>query len=173
MLTAAFRRWRAMPEADAVERARKRQHERSILFMAGVLGHWVTDTSQPMHASVHVHGWHPSQPNPNKYTGTDLHSRFESKYVNAVISQAHVDSLVDGKPRRVGDWLREAETHIAASNAHVEQIFAWDKESPFGGGEEPKAAVAFTSARLADGARLLRDIWYTTWLRSGEPIQGI
>ena len=173
MLTAAFRRWSAMPEADAVERARKRQHERSILFMAGVLGHWVTDTSQPMHASVHVHGWHPSQPNPNKYTGTDLHSRFESKYVNAVISQAHVDSLVDGKPRRVGDWLREAETHIAASNAHVEQIFAWDKESPFGGGEEPKAAVAFTSARLADGARLLRDIWYTAWLRSGEPIQGI
>jgi len=36
MLTAAFRRWRGMPESNEVERARKRQVEQSILFMAGV-----------------------------------------------------------------------------------------------------------------------------------------
>lgn len=170
MLTAALRRWRAMPEESATDRTVKRMHERSILFMAGVLGHWVTDTSQPMHASVHVHGWHASAPNPHGYAGVELHSRYESRYVDRAIAQADVDALVDGKPRLLGDWLREAETHIAASNAHVEQIYAWDKESPFAGGEEPKAAVAFTAARLADGARMLRDAIYTAWVRSGEPL---
>ncbi len=172
MLTAAFRRWRAMPESSVEERVRKKQHERSILFMAGVLGHWVTDTSQPMHASVHVHGWHSSVPNPHGYTtpANDPHGRFESRYVDRAIAPADVAALVDDKPRLLGDWLREAEKHIAASNAHVEQIYVWDKEAPFGDGNEPKAAAAFTSARLAEGARMLRDIWYTAWVRSNESL---
>jgi hypothetical protein len=170
MLTAAFRRWRAMPETTPLDRTRKRVHERSILFMAGVLAHWVTDTSQPMHCSIHVHGWHPSAPNPHGYKGEDLHGRYESAYVNRAIAPENVAALVDNKPRLLGDWLRDSETYIAANNAHVEQIYKWDKESPFGGGEEAKAAQPFTAARLADGARMLRDVWYTAWTRSGEPL---
>src|SRR6185295_2975227 len=105
-----------------VERARKRQHERDILFIAGVLGHWVTDTSQPMHASIHVHGWHASAPNPNGYVGKDLHGRYETAYVGRAIELAAVAALVDDKPQLLGDWLDAAAKHIAASNKHVEQI---------------------------------------------------
>lgn len=170
MLTAAFRRWRAMPETTPAEVTRKRIHEKSILFMAGVLGHWVTDSSQPMHASIHVHGWHPSVPNPKGYVGKDLHSRFESRYVDRAIELADVAPLVDRKPRLLGDWLREAESHVAAANAHVEQIYLWDLQAPFGGGNEPAAAKPFTAARLADGARMLRDTWHTAWVRSGSPV---
>ena len=170
MLTAAFRRWREMPETNAVERARKGQHERNIVFMAGVLGHWVTDTSQPMHASIHVHGWHASALNPHGYVGKDLHSRYESAYVNRVIEQEQVTALVDNQPRLLGDWLSDAATHIAAANKHVEQVYIWDKESPFGGGEEAREAAPFTAARLADGARMIRDFWYTAWVRSGQPL---
>jgi len=39
MLTGAFRRWRVLPEDTPLDRIRKRQHEQSILFMAGVLAH--------------------------------------------------------------------------------------------------------------------------------------
>ena len=46
------------------EIARKRVHEHSILFIAGVLGHWVTDLSRPMHTSIHTAAWHPSAANP-------------------------------------------------------------------------------------------------------------
>jgi hypothetical protein len=166
MLTAALRRWREMQETSPADRARKRVHERSIVFMAGILAHWVTDTSQPMHTSIHVHGWHSSAPNPHQYVGQDLHARFETAYVGRAIEPASVEALVDKQPRLLGDWLREAETYIAANNVHVEQIYVWDKESPFGGGEENKAARAFTAARLADGARMLRDVWYTAWKRS-------
>jgi hypothetical protein len=170
MLTAAFRRWREMPETTPAERLRKRVHERSIVFMAGILAHWVTDSSQPMHTSIHVHGWHPSAPNPHKYTGENLHARFETTYVGRAITPASVEALVDPEVRLLSDWLREAETYIAANNLHVEQIYIWDKESPFGRGGENKAAQAFTAARLADGARMLRDVWYTAWKRSQAPL---
>lgn len=172
MLTAAFRRWRAMEEKTPADIARKRMHEKSILFMAGVLGHWVTDLSQPIHASIHVHGWHPSVPNPHGYTGPDKdpHGRFESQYVDRTIELRDVSALVKEPPRLVGDWLREAEKYVAATNSHVEQVYIWDKQAPWGSGREPTEAKPFTAARLADGARMLRDVWYTAWVRSGQPV---
>lgn len=170
MLTAAFRRWRALPESTEAERTQKRQMERSILFIAGVAGHWATDVTQPMHASIHLAGWHSSVPNPQGYKDNRIHRRYETEYVEAAISLEDVTALMDDKPRLLGDWLREAEKVIAASNSHIEQIYIWDKKTPFGSGKEPKAAAAFTAARLADGARFLRDLWYTAWMRSGEPL---
>ena len=172
MLTGAFRRWRAMKEGTPTEIAQKRMHEKSILFIAGVLGHWVTDASNPIHSSIHVHGWHSSVPNPNGYVGKkdDPHGRYEGAYVNRVVEQQDVSALVDNHPRKVGDWLREAETYIGSCNSHVEQIYKWDKIARFGDGKEVEAAKPFTAARLADGARELRDIWYTAWEKSGEPM---
>jgi hypothetical protein len=172
MLTGAFRRWRAMEEKTPAEIARKRMHEKSMLFMAGVLGHWVTDLSQPLHASIHVHGWHASVPNPHGYTTSakDPHGRYESAYVERAIELTDVTPLVTGSPRVVGDWLREAETYVAATNSQVEQVFIWDKQALFGSGHEPAEAKPFTAARLADGARMLRDVWYSAWIKSGRPV---
>jgi hypothetical protein len=119
-----------------------------------------------------VHGWHPSIPNPNGYAGpdNDPHGRFESRYVDANIELTDVAALVDNKPRLLGDWLQEAAKHIESCNAHVEQIYRWDKQATFGEGNEPAEAKPFTAARLADGARMLRDVWYTAWMRSGTPV---
>jgi hypothetical protein len=170
MLTGAFRRWRAMPESTPAEIARKRMHERSILFMAGVVGHWVTDLSQPMHTSIHSSAWHPSAPNPNNYKSRGLHARFESTYVEAAIVPADVLAAVTTPPRMLGDWLREAEAYIGANNKHVEQIYRWDQQAAFGEGGEPADAKPFTIARLGEGATMLRDVWYTAWVRSKAPL---
>ncbi len=170
MLTGAFRRWREMPESTPAEIARKRMHERSILFMAGVMGHWVTDLSQPMHTSIHSSAWHRSAPNPNHYKSKGLHARFESAYVGRVIAPADVAAAVTAPPRVRGDWLREAEVYIAANNTHVEQIYRWDQQAAFGEGKEPAAAKPFTIARLGEGATMLRDVWYTAWVRSKAPL---
>lgn len=170
MLTGAFRRWRDMPETTAAEKARKRMHERSILFMAGVVGHWVTDLSQPMHTSIHTSAWHPSAPNPRGYASKGLHARFETTYVDRVVQPADVAARITAPPRVLGDWLREAGTYIAANNAHVEQIYRWDQEAAFGESNEPEAAKPFTIARLGEGATMLRDLWYTAWVRSRAPL---
>jgi hypothetical protein len=165
MLTDSFRRWRSMPVGIP-----KRQQEQNIIFMAGVLAHWITDTSQPMHCSVHVLGWSAKAPNPHGYTTTpDLHGRYESDFVNHAVEDADVQtSLREMGPGRVlkGDWLQEARQHIAACNTHVERIYQWDLEAPFGSGKEPREAKAFTARRLAEGAAMLRDVWMTAWTRS-------
>ena len=59
---------------------------------------------------------------------------------------------------------------VQQTNTHVEQVYIWDKQAPWGSGQEPAEAKPFTAARLADGARMLRDVWYTAWVRSGRPV---
>lgn len=167
MLTGAFRRWRRAPEETPVERAEKRQLERNIIFIAGVAAHWATDGSNPMHASIHTSGWSPRVPNPNGYEGKELHRRYESVHVEMDIQPDEVERRVPAEARLLGDWLREAESYIEANNRHVEQIYIWDKTNPFGSDHEAPEAKAFTAARLADGARMTRDIWYSAWVKSG------
>jgi hypothetical protein len=170
MLTAAFRRWRSAPDRQTPDRTAKLQLEQSILFIAGVLGHWVTDASNPMHVSIHVHGWSPLVPNPHGYKGEELHKRYESDYAGAVVQAKDVEALVTGEPRLLGDWLAETSRYIEANNRHVERIYQFDKIAPFGSGREPAEARPFTDARLADGARMLRDVWYSAWVKSGKPL---
>ena len=69
----------------------------------------------------------------------------------------------------LGSWLREMGRYFEANNRHVEQIYRWDKQAPFGSGQEPPEAKRFTAARLADGARMLRDVWHSAWVKSGRP----
>jgi hypothetical protein len=167
MLTGAFRRWRQMKEDTAEARIEKRQLEQSILFIAGVLAHWVTDVSQPMHCSVHILGWHPSVPNHAGYaTDRGIHGRYETEYVERVIDDRDVQAALTQPPRELGNWLDESSRYIGACNSHVETIYRWDKGAPFGSGREPAEAKAFTAARLAEGAAMLRDIWVTAWRRS-------
>jgi hypothetical protein len=169
MLTGAFRRWRAMPEKTKAEYREKRQLEQSIVFIAGVLAHWVTDTSQPMHCSVHILGWNPAFPNPHLYT-TDrsIHGRYETEYLESAIDDHDVQAALTQSPRELGDWLDEAVDYMRACNSHVETIYKWDLEAPFGGGREPAEAKPFTAKRLAEGAAMLRDVWVTAWRHSGS-----
>lgn len=44
------------------------------------------------------------------------------------------------------------------------------QSAEWGSGREPGEAKAFTAARLAEGASMLRDMWYTAWLRSEEEL---
>jgi hypothetical protein len=167
MLTGAFRRWRQMKEDTEEARIEKRQLEQSILFIAGVLAHWVTDVSQPMHCSVHILGWHPSVANPAGYTADrGIHGRYETDYVERVIDETDVRAALTQRPAELGDWLTESVRYIGACNSHIETIYRWDRQAPFGSGREPAEAETFTAARLAEGAAMLRDVWVTAWRRS-------
>lgn len=167
MLTGAFRRWRAMPARTRSDRRRKHQHERDILFMAGVLAHWAGDLSMPLHCSVHVLGWSPKVPNPQGYT-TDpgIHQRYEAAYVESAIDDDAVWAALPA-PRELGpSWLDEAFRHARQCQAGVESIYRWDLVAPFGSGKEDPAARAFTAQRLAAGAAMIRDLWIACWRRS-------
>lgn len=169
ILTGAFVRWREMPEDTEAHRFVKRRHEESILFIAGVLAHWVMDSSQPQHCSVHILGWDPSVPNPKGYTANrDIHGRYETQYVDANITLEDIRSRVTQAPVELGPWIEAMTPYLANCNSHVEEIYRFDLAAPFASGHESPEAKAFTADRLAEGARMLRDVWYTAWVRSGR-----
>ncbi len=162
-LRLGFRAWRRTESA-----AERHAIEIRIINDAGVLGHYVADVSNPAHTSIHYNGW--VGPNPNGYaTDNRFHSRFEGAFVQARITLADLTPLVPREPR-VFDALRPAVlAHFMESNALVEPLYAQDKRTPFGADNADPAAKQFAASRLAAGARMMRDLWWTAWVTSETP----
>lgn len=157
-----FRLWRAAPNDQVREWVQAR-----IVNDAGILGHFVADGSNPAHTTKQYNGW--TGPNPNGYaTDKRFHARFESAYVQSHIKIGDILPQVDPVPHAVP--LRDLRPAIIAylerSNSEVEHLYQLDKAAPFGVETTDPADKAFTVARLADGARMLRDLWWTAWVTS-------
>ncbi len=155
-----FRLWRAAPND-----AERRWIEARILNDAGILGHYVADGSNPAHTSIHFNGW--VGPNPNGYaTDTRFHGRFEAAYVQAKITLADITPAVGAEPQ-VFRALRPAiVSYFMDTHAEVEHLYQLDKAVPFGVDTESPESKRFTVTRLAAGATMLRDLWWTAWVTS-------
>jgi hypothetical protein len=139
--------------------------EARIIDDAGILGHYVADGSNPAHTSVQFNGW--TGPNPNGYaTDKRLHSRFESAYVQGNIKLADVVPAVDTAARVLPDFRSAIIGYLKESNAQVERLYQIDKAHPFDANSTSPENKAFVVERLAAGARMLRDIWWTAWITS-------
>ena len=163
-LVTEWRLWRS--EADPLRRG---WIEQRILNDAGVLGHYVTDASQPHHATIHFNGWSASAPNPEGYTlDRTFHARFESEFVAAHLTQSHVSSRVTAPPASlVGAVRAHVVEYIRESNAQVEPLYRLDRDLGFDPARPAHAETRdFAAERLAAGARMLADLWWSAWLES-------
>ncbi len=144
----------------------------AVLFDAGWLGHYVADGSQPLHITIQYNGWQPGTPNPNGYTTEHrIHAQFESVYVSANIQRAEVAPLVAAaKPLAISDPWTQYLDYIHHSNSLVEKTYQLDKAGGFTGAGTPEAK-AFTQERLAAGAIELRDLIYSAWVHSADPVE--
>ena len=143
--------------------------EAEIVFLCGIMGHFVGDASQPLHATIQFNGW--TGPNPNEYT-TDhrIHAQFESQFVTAVVNPAKdVAPLIAKEPKVLGDVFEEYVKYLRHSNSLVEKTYQLEKAGGFQDGGTPESR-AFVDERLAAGATELRDIIYTAWVRSADPV---
>ena len=143
--------------------------EAEIVFLAGILGHYVGDGSMPLHTSIYPNGW--SGPNPNGYT-TDhhIHALFERDFVGTNVSIGDVAPLVkEEEPKVLGDVFDDYVTYLRHSNTLVEKTYQLEKAGAFSG-EGTTEGKAFAEERLAAGATELRDIIYTAWIRSADPV---
>ena len=151
--------------------------EQRILNDAGVLGHYVTDGSQPHHSTIHFNGWNDSDAfgngvsNPEGYTEDDeFHARFERFYVEAHLEQIDVSSRVTEAPRSVaGDARSAVVAYLQETFSNVEELYRIDRDVGFdtesNGPIEP-VARDFTADRLAAGAEMLATLWWSAWLES-------
>ena len=158
-----FRLWRA-----AKDSATRRDIEERVINDAGILGHYVADGSNPHHVTVNHDGWVQAE-NPKGFsTAKGFHSRFESQYVQSHIVGADVQPLVSKTPVTIaalhdGIWNYLRETHT-----HLDRLYELDKIEPFGTATTGAEHKKFTADRLAAGATMLRDLWWTAWVTSAD-----
>ncbi len=159
-LRVEFRLWRRAPN-DAV----RRWIEARIVNDAGVLGHYVADGSNPAHTSIHYNGW--VGPNPNGYaTDKSFHGRFESAFVQSRVTLADITSRVAPAVVTIPSLRSGIITYFMATHRDVERLYQLDKAAPFNAETTASANKDFAAERLAAGATMLRDLWWTAWITS-------
>jgi len=166
-LTGELRNWRTMPP-NSVER---QILERDIIHTAGVMGHFVSDAANPLHDTINFNGW--VMPNPNHYANDcDTHARFEQDFVTNFIETKDVVQYIPAKPVLHKDPFAAAVDFVKESNTYVEPLYKIDRDGGFDIFRPVKPeAKAFAAQRLAAGATLLRDLWWSAWVKSGERLQ--
>jgi hypothetical protein len=164
-LQSAFRDYRGLVAANKDTRP----VENEILFLAGWLGHYVADGSMPLHTSIQYNGW--VGPNPNGYTTEHhIHALFESDFVHANVKHEDIVPLIaNAKPIVLGDVFNDYMTYLRHSNTLVEKTYQLEKAGAFTDVGTPEGK-AFVDQQLAAGTTELRDMIYTAWVKSAEPV---
>jgi hypothetical protein len=165
MLKSAFRDYRTA----VANKEDTKPVEAEIIFLAGWLGHYVGDGSQPLHTTIQYNGW--TGPNPHGYAADHtIHARFEGDFVHDNIRIEDVAPLVAAaRPALLDDPFADFLTFVRHSNSLVEKVYQLDKTGAFTGPGTPEGKL-FTEQCIAAGAIELRDMIYTAWVRSADPI---
>lgn len=164
-LKAALRAYRQLSVAGEDTRP----VEQAIIFYAGWLGHYVGDGSQPLHTTIRYNGW--VGPNPHGYTTAHtIHWEFEGPFVTANIHAAEVQARMAPTRSIPSDIFDPFVVYLRQSATHVEQVYLLEKSSGFIGAGTSESR-AFTAERLAAGASMLRDLVYSAWLQSANPVK--
>jgi hypothetical protein len=141
--------------------------EANAIFYAGWLGHYVGDGANPMHTTIQHNGW--VGPNPKGYTTANtVHWKMEGIFIaaNQQLLQRFAD-LVPAQPTLLKDPFQDYLRYLYDSYKYVETAYQLEKDGGFDGEGTP-ASRDFLRHRLAAGAAMLRDLWYTAWMQSGE-----
>ena len=136
------------------------------IFYAGWLGHYVGDGSNPLHTTIQYNGW--VGPNPKGYTTANtVHWKMEGIFVAANFKQLQFADLVPAQPRLLTDPFHDYLQYLRDSHRLVETAYQLEKQGGFDG-EGTAASRDFIRHRLAAGATMLRDLWYSAWVQSGQ-----
>jgi len=157
--------WTIEEFSDALKRAWSRGDCAEVLRLAGFLGHYVGDASQPLHTTVHFDG----------YEGDGgVHMRIElavddNARVLGHAATEHIQLLTNQSP-----WAAAIQ-EIRESNSHVDQLLQADRAGrilwPRNRAEYDRALLSRTRAILVDqialAASVLTSIWIMEWKQSG------
>ena len=158
------REWRLWSAEEDPER--RAWIEQRIIDDAGILGHYVTDASQPHHSTIHFNGWDSDTPNPEGYTeDRGFHARFESAFVSAHVTQADVSRRVPAaRPLASDDTKALVISYIEGTHGEVERLYRIDRDHGFRPGQAAEdEARDFAAERLAAGATMLASMWLSAW----------
>lgn len=150
----------------------------NILYLMGVMGHYVGDCAQPLHTTKHHNGW--VGENPKGYTTwPGLHSWIDGGIIAKAgikpaplvprIAPAQPVALAPREDGRDPMFVAVVD-YLQAQHAHMEEIYQLEKDGKLGQGERAMTSEAreFVETRLVEGGQMLGAIWLTAY-RSAVP----
>jgi hypothetical protein len=147
--------------------------EANIVYVMGVMGHYVADASQPLHTTVHHHGW--VGENPHQYsTNRWIHSLIDGGYllkvggVDLKKMQAGLRTAqpvtLDGRPAKPEEMFQAGMKFILEQHKEVEPLYQREKAGKFSGeGEAGLEGRVFLQNQLMKSGQFLGDLWVSAW----------
>lgn len=146
----------------------------NIIYIMGVMGHYVGDCSQPLHTTKHFNGW--VGENPKDYaTNKTFHSWIDGGYLRKAggLKDAELSAklrpaaslALDGAPVRDGEEVfKVVMRFIAEQHKLVEPLYEMNKDGRLSGnGEKGMEGFPVLSKQISLAAQLLGDIWLTAY----------
>jgi hypothetical protein len=148
-----------------------------VLYLMGVMGHYVGDCSQPLHTTKHFNGW--VGPNPKGYTTwRGFHSWIDGGLIakagirlENLLPRVRSAQPISLAPREDGrDPMFVAVIHyLLEQHKAVEPLYQLEKDGKVGRGDQPVApeAQALIERQLLAGGQMLGALWLTAWRHVG------
>jgi len=145
----------------------------NIIYTMGIMGHHAGDASQPLHTTIHHHGW--KGENPHHYsTRESFHGWIDGGYfrkiggANFKEMQGKLRSAkavsIDGRTAKPEEMFQAVMTFITDQHKLVGPLYQLEQEGKLSGdGEVGIQGRAFLEGQLMKSGQLLGDIWYSAW----------
>lgn len=151
----------------------------NVVYVMGVMGHFVGDGSQPLHVTQHHSGW--VGPNPHGYPTTDFHALIDGNFIaKAGITLAELAPQVvparplDLTPRPDGrdPAFVAVVSYLEETLRTVEPMFRLVQEHKLvDGGPGSREGRRFIDDRLLAGGEMLGSLWLTAWRQAApDPV---
>ncbi len=164
----AFQHYGGTPEEIA-------NAQQNILYTMGVMGHYVGDGSQPLHATKHHHGW--VGKNPHGYaTNSSFHGWIDGGFfkkiggvkVAAIVGKIRPAKIV-GDPLKPEDLFRQMMAYFGDTEKLVAPLYQLEKEHKLTPeNEHADEGKAFLETQLVRGGQMLGDLWFSAWEQATE-----
>jgi len=149
--------------------------KQNLIYVMGVMGHFVGDASQPLHTTIHHHGW--VGENPKHYTTSfGFHAWIDGGFfkntggleAKALAVKTHPAGKIPAAEDPNGIFYASVQ-FILAANQLVEPLYLLDRDGKLSlTSGRNDVGRAFLEAQLVKSGQLLGDLWFTAWATAPE-----
>lgn len=145
----------------------------NIIYIMGVMGHYVGDAAQPLHITKHYNGW--IGENPNGYTTTrTFHAWIDSGFLMKTGGISATSLATRIKPAKFISSPKETDgrspmfdtvlDYIVAQNAKVEPLYELEKTGKLNAeGTQTAVGRTFLEEQILTAGHMLGSFWMTAW----------
>jgi hypothetical protein len=148
----------------------------NIVYVMGVMGHFVGDASQPLHTTMYHHGW-TTNDNPNHYTTSyGFHAWIDGGFfrktggIDVQKLSAHIHPAEKIPASAEPNGIFETSVNfIVAANQLVEPLYKMDLDGKLSDqGDAGAEGRAFLEGQLVKSGQWLGNLWFTAWATASE-----